>query len=95
MTKYWNVKKYILAFCDASSSVKSSLLLWFMFDECGCFVQLHESEYDTGKALQALVKVINPKSIDKRWSDDDAVRINLQCLSILVLDNVYIVTLTL
>jgi len=36
--------------------------------------QLHQSDYDTGRALQALVKVINPKSIDKRWSDDDAVR---------------------
>ena len=35
--------------------------------------QLHEHEYDTGQALQALVKIINPKSVDKRWSDEDAV----------------------
>ena len=35
--------------------------------------QLHQHNYDTGKALQALVKIINPKSVDKRWSDDDAV----------------------
>jgi len=39
-------------------------------------VKLHENNYDTGQALQALVKVINPKSIDKRWSDDDAVRLS-------------------
>ena len=45
-------------------------LLWNVF-------QLHQNDYDTGRALQALVKVINPKSIDKRWSDDDAVRLNL------------------
>lgn len=36
---------------------------------------LHQHGYDTGKALQALVKVINPKSVDKRWSDDDAKKI--------------------
>jgi len=40
-------------------------------------VQLHQNNYDTGRALQALVKVINPKSIDKRWSDDDAVSFHL------------------
>ncbi|ESN93325.1 hypothetical protein HELRODRAFT_194133 [Helobdella robusta] len=33
---------------------------------------LHQHNYDTGKALQALVKIINPKSVDKRWSDEDA-----------------------
>ena len=41
------------------------------------FVKLHENNYDTGRALQALVKIINPKSIDKRWSDDDAVVFSL------------------
>lgn len=35
---------------------------------------LHDNTYDTGRALQALVKVINPKSADRRWSDDDAKR---------------------
>lgn len=35
--------------------------------------QLHQHMYDTGKALQALVKIVNPKSIDRRWSDEDAV----------------------
>jgi len=38
-----------------------------------CVRQLHENSYDVGRALQALVKVINPKSADRRWSDDDAV----------------------
>ena len=51
--------------------VEVVILLW-------C-VQLHQSNYDTGRALQALVKVINPKSIDKRWSDDDAVSFHLLC----------------
>lgn len=36
-------------------------------------LQLHDNAYDVGRALQALVKVINPKSADRRWSDDDAV----------------------
>jgi hypothetical protein len=35
---------------------------------------LHDNSYDTGRALQALVKIINPKSADRRWSDDDAKR---------------------
>lgn len=47
-------------------------------------VQLHENGYDTGQALQALVKVINPKSVDKRWSDDDAVSALLLCCSVLL-----------
>ncbi|KAK2141214.1 hypothetical protein LSH36_1139g00029 [Paralvinella palmiformis] len=33
---------------------------------------LHHFNYDTGKALQALVKTINPKSIEKRWSEEEA-----------------------
>jgi hypothetical protein len=43
-------------------------------------IQLHDNSYNTGRALQALVKVINPKSVDRRWSDDDAVRITLSSL---------------
>lgn len=35
--------------------------------------QLHLQNYDTGRALQALVQTINPKSMDKRWSEEDAV----------------------
>ena len=35
--------------------------------------QLHNHGYDTGSALQALVKTINPKHIEKRWTEDDAV----------------------
>ena len=34
--------------------------------------QLHECNYNTNKALGALFKSINPKSIEKRWSEDDA-----------------------
>ena len=40
---------------------------------CHHVLQLHDNSYDVGRALQALVKVINPKSADRRWSDDDAV----------------------
>ena len=35
---------------------------------------LHESNYDTGKALQALVKNPVPKGIEKKWSEDDQKR---------------------
>ena len=35
--------------------------------------QLHKHSYDTGEALQSLVKTINPKTLDKRWSEEDAV----------------------
>ena len=39
-----------------------------------CFCrQLHKNNYDTGMSLQALVKTINPKSIEKQWSEEDAV----------------------
>jgi len=41
--------------------------------DCCAGQQLHDNAYDVGRALQALVKVINPKSADRRWSDDDAV----------------------
>ena len=34
---------------------------------------LHESNYDTGKALQALVKSPIPKGIDKKWSEEEQV----------------------
>jgi len=44
---------------------------------CVVVWQLHDNDYDVGRALQELVKVINPKSADRRWSDDDAVRIVL------------------
>lgn len=35
---------------------------------------LHECNYDTGRALQALVKNPIPKGIDKKWSDDEQKR---------------------
>lgn len=35
---------------------------------------LHECNYDTGKALQALVKNPIPKGVDKKWSDDEQKR---------------------
>lgn len=36
--------------------------------------QLHDSGYDPGKALQALVKCPVPKGIDKKWSEDETKR---------------------
>lgn len=38
------------------------------------FLQLHESSYDAGKALQRLVKKPVPKLIEKCWSEDEVVR---------------------
>nr|XP_027199576.1 arginine-glutamic acid dipeptide repeats protein-like isoform X2 [Dermatophagoides pteronyssinus] len=35
---------------------------------------LHESNYDTGKALQALVKSPVPKGIDKKWTEEEQKR---------------------
>ncbi|XP_044741300.1 arginine-glutamic acid dipeptide repeats protein isoform X4 [Chrysoperla carnea] len=35
---------------------------------------LHDSNYDPGKALQALVKCPVPKSIDKKWSEEEIKR---------------------
>ncbi|XP_054159163.1 arginine-glutamic acid dipeptide repeats protein-like isoform X2 [Oppia nitens] len=35
---------------------------------------LHESNYDTGKALQALVKNPIPKPLDKKWSEEEQKR---------------------
>lgn len=32
---------------------------------------LHDSRYDPGKALQALVKCPVPKGIDKKWTEDE------------------------
>ena len=40
------------------------------------FFQLHTSSYDTGKALQELVKRPVPRSIDKKWSEEENVRKN-------------------
>lgn len=35
---------------------------------------LHECNYDTGRALQALVKNPIPKGVDKKWTDDEQKR---------------------
>jgi len=37
--------------------------------------QLHDSGYDPGKALQALVKCPVPKGIEKKWTEEETVRI--------------------
>lgn len=37
-------------------------------------LQLHDSGYDPGKALQALVKCPVPKGIDKKWSEEETKR---------------------
>lgn len=34
---------------------------------------LHDSNYDTGRALQALVKNPVPRGLDKKWTDEDQV----------------------
>ena len=39
---------------------------WFCF-------QLHKFNYDTGKALQALVKCPAMKTIEKKWGEEDSV----------------------
>lgn len=39
---------------------------------------LHHSGYDPGRALQALVKCPIPKSVDKKWSEDETVRATLR-----------------
>lgn len=36
--------------------------------------QLHDSGYDPGRALQALVKYPVPKGIDKKWSEEETKR---------------------
>jgi arginine-glutamic acid dipeptide repeat-containing protein len=36
-------------------------------------LQLHDSGYDPGKALQALVKCPVPKGIDKKWTEEETV----------------------
>ena len=41
----------------------------------GCSLQLHNCGYDTKRALGDLVKRINPKSYEKRWSEEDVVSI--------------------
>lgn len=38
------------------------------------FLQLHDSGYDPGKALQTLVKCPVPKGIDKKWTEDETKR---------------------
>lgn len=32
---------------------------------------MHDSDYDPGKALQALVKCPVPKGIDKKWTEEE------------------------
>lgn len=39
----------------------------------GFYFQLHDSGYDPGKALQALVKCPVPKSIEKKWTEEETV----------------------
>lgn len=44
----------------------NDLFVFFVF-------QLHESNYDAGKALQRLVKKPVPKLIEKCWTEDEVV----------------------
>lgn len=41
------------------------------------FFQLHDSGYDPGKALQALVKCPVPKGVDKKWTEEETVSISI------------------
>lgn len=41
-----------------------------------CCFKLHESSYDTGKALQALVKNPIPPGIEKKWVEEEQVICN-------------------
>jgi hypothetical protein len=36
-------------------------------------LQLHNNCYDTGKALQALVRYPVPRGIDKKWTEEETV----------------------
>lgn len=38
-------------------------------------LQLHRFNYDTGKALQALVKCPVPRSVERKWTEDEMVRL--------------------
>lgn len=40
-------------------------------------LQLHDSGYDPGKALQALVKCPVPKGIEKKWCEEETVSFNI------------------
>lgn len=40
---------------------------------------LHDSGYDSGRALQALVKCPVPKGIDKKWPEEDTVSFYYFC----------------
>ena len=42
--------------------------------------QLHQNNYDAAKALQALVKKPYPKELERKWSEDEMVRIRF-CLA--------------
>ena len=38
--------------------------------------QLHRNLYDTGKALQELVKKPVPRSIEKKWNEEETVSVD-------------------
>ena len=46
----------------------------YILTNCLSSFQLHRFKYDTGRALQALVKAPALKTIDKKWHDEDTVR---------------------
>lgn len=62
----------VLFFFFPPSNIRSLLIplndlfVFFIF-------QLHESNYDAGKALQRLVKKPVPKLIEKCWTEDEVV----------------------
>jgi arginine-glutamic acid dipeptide repeat-containing protein len=52
--------------------------MFYETDDCGSpLFQLHDSGYDPGKALQALVKCPVPKGIDKKWTEEETVSTSL------------------
>ena len=43
-------------------------------------LQLHNSGYDLGKALQTLAKCPVPKGIDKKWTEEETVSEQFQLI---------------
>ncbi|KHJ45694.1 Myb-like DNA-binding domain protein [Trichuris suis] len=57
--------------CDSGSTDEMCVAAARDQTTINAFDALHGNDYDTGKALQELVKSPLPLSIEKRWSDDD------------------------
>lgn len=63
----------INAFDVVSISLLSVPIKWISPD-CVVTFQLHDSGYDAGKALEALLKCPVTKGIDKKWTEEETKR---------------------